>query len=183
MSTISSYIPTDGATATRNADVLPFPFPARPQAMTVYVRFVELGTILSPDNTKVLVIGSSGNDSFQVDMDADPTPHYRIGVSSLTQARSAGFGTAPNIGDRVEIVGRLHQSNNLGSVSGIQSINGGAPETAAESATLVLTQAYQDPGLDVNSRGTSNIGFIAIRNIVIIRGVQTLETMRRLAGI
>jgi len=61
----SSYIKTEGTTVTRNADSLYFPFTVPPQAMTVYVRGVNVGAYQSQTNAaRVLHIGdiNTGTD-------------------------------------------------------------------------------------------------------------------------
>ena len=69
---VSSYIPTlAGAVDTRVRDSLPWTLAARPQAMSVYVRFQESGTIqiagrivqvgaLAADTVPRLMIQSTG---------------------------------------------------------------------------------------------------------------------------
>ena len=178
----SSYIPTGGATATRNADVLPLPFPARPQAMTVYVRFVELGTIKDPagDFPGIFHIGGPAtvNDPrFEIQ---ESGGKYQLrhdnGIINVT----ATLAAASDIGDLVELRGVLNAD---GSVQMGQSINSAAETTTAVSDAAVLGPAWHTPRIYINSRGEERFGFIALRNLVFHRGVQSLETMRRLAGV
>ncbi len=48
---------------------------------------------------------------------------------------------------------------------------------------LALGAAWTEKIMWINSRTTTAVGFTAIRNVVIHRGVQTLQTMRRLANV
>lgn len=178
----STYIRTSGATATRNADVLPFPFPARPQAMTGYFRFIEFGTVVDTANRRLFQIGNASDNAprlrcFEVNGNA-----YRFDHSNRTGTVTVGvtLATGISIGDTVELVLQLNAD---GSLVGIQSINSAAETTTPSSAALVLAAAWSAAELRINSRGSSSVGFNAFRNIVFHRGVQSLATMRRLAWV
>lgn len=176
----TSYVPTGGATATRNADVLPFPFLARPQAMTIYVRFVELGTAFTGTTTGLLAISA----------DTEAAPLFRIRRSAngtyIVEHETAG-GTVSasvsgiSIGDVVELRATLSAT---GTVQLHVSINGAAESSSSESAALTLATAWSGQKLFLNARDlntTTLIGFNAFRNVIFHRGVQSLVTMRRLA--
>lgn len=175
----STHIPTSGATATRNADILPFPFPARPQAMTIYLRIVELGTILMSADTRVLTIGAVSN--------AAPRIRIYSGDGVYRATHDNGFSTgivnlveAPSVGDPFEL---MFQCNPTGAIKLIQSIDGAAETTTSESSDVIFADQWSAALLSVNSRGSASTGVNAFRNIVIHRGVQSLTTMRRLAGV
>lgn len=177
---MSSYIPTSGATAIRNADVLPFPFSARPQAMTIYLRFVEMGTIDSGSFTVVCNIG--GNVSPRIGIERDSSRRYTLffNLASGNTSSKLGTGGAPSIGDTVE----LHATLTANGVVGLkQSVNGGAIEIGSVSPGLTLPAAWATQKLWLNSKISDTVGFNAFRNVVIHRGVQSLTTMRRLAGV
>jgi hypothetical protein len=176
----SSYQPSAGAAVQRNADVLPFPFPARPQAMTIYVRFIEMGTILEASVRIVEVsdIAAAG-------------PLFRVfpvsGLYAFEHVNAAGansratLAVAPSIGNGVELLAQLTAG---GTCKLIQSINEAAETETAESSALLLSPAWSSTILFVNDRlAEDRGGFIALRNLVFHRGVQSLETMRRLAGV
>ena len=184
----SSYQPSSGAIVQRKADALPLPFLARPQAMTVYVRFVEMGTILTA-NARVLQVGdgtfgvssgllimsrgSAGNDMYRFNYNAN-----------FTNVQSQ-LSTAPALGDVVELMGQLLvDDDGNASVQLHQSIAGAAATTAAESGAISLLPTWASQFLYFNSRNASlNVGFIAIREVGFHRGVQPFSTMRRLAGV
>lgn len=174
----SSFIPTGGAEATRNADVLPFPFPARPQAMTVYVRFVEMGTSLIA-NTVLWYIATSGGSNPRLFLRTGAAG-YAVSHVTLAGAVTATLAAFPSIGDTVEILTHL---NSDGSLKLTQSINGAVVSETSTTAALMLAQAWSAQLLWVGSLGGSLGGFNAFRNLVFHRGVQSLETMRRLAGV
>ena len=182
----SSYVPSLGTAATRNSDVLPFPFPARPQAMTVYVWFVEMGTIVSPvsgqPTRRVIHIGKSDNTSPRLGINRDDTGNYGIFTNNGTgeSDRTSVLSAAPSVGDVVELRGILNAD---GSIQLGQSVNGATETTSTTSAAAALPTAWSDVVLWLNSVGTTSEGFNAFRNVKIHRGVQSLTTMRRLAGV
>src|SRR5690606_19383147 len=58
----SSYVPTAASTASRSADVLTFPWPHAPQAMTIYLRFIEVGATIPSGAARVLLeIGTAAS--------------------------------------------------------------------------------------------------------------------------
>lgn len=176
--TVSSYMRSGGGTVTRNADILPFPFPARPQAMTGYLRFVESGNIALSNSEKLITIGG------------DTVPRLLIqaigGVYNLRHQNgilnvASTMTTAPSVGQIVELVSQLNAD---GSVKLIQSIDAATEEEASASTAAVFSAKWNEALLYFNSESPSaRIGFTAFRNVVFHRGVQSLTTMRRLAGV
>ena len=174
----SSYIPGNGATATRNADVLPLPFPARPQAMTGYLRFVEMGTGLIT-NARLFQIGDASNSSPRL-MVLATSNKYRLTHANDTSSVSATLVTALSVGDNVEM---LVQLNVNGSVK-IVSVVDGTTDESSTSAALVFASKWSGALLHLNQTGAgTQFGFVALRNFVFHRGVQSLATMRRLANV
>lgn len=177
--TVSSYQRSGGGTVQRNADVLPFPFPARPQAMTGYVRFVELGNIVESTESRIVQVGASDNTSpFFVLNETDG--FYGVTHGNGATSVRVTLTVAPSIGQIVELVAQLNAD---GSVKLIQSIDGAAVTETATSSAVVLSSAWSGALLWINGVSTSFVGVSAFRNIVFERGVQSLATMRRLAGV
>jgi len=178
----TSYIATAGAARTRTADSLTFPLATRPQAMTFYVRFIECGSITCADNTKLLVIGSTGVGTFQVDVDVDPYVHYRIGAGNAATPVTAAFSSTktPSVGDMVEIVGQWREN---GSVAGAISINGATPSTTAASTALARTPSFSVPTVSLNHYAATLEGVTAVRDVLIVRGVHSLAAMRVRMGL
>lgn len=178
----SQYIETSGTTRTRQAEKLTFPFAARPQTMTFYVRFVERGSIGAGDNIKLLVLGSTGKGTFQVDVDADPYQSYRIGASNASANSAVTFssGSAPSVGDLVEVVGKWNAD---GGVAGELSINNATPSTTSNSAARARVAAFSVNTLTVNSYGADLYGLAAVRDILVVRGVHNMATMRARLGL
>lgn len=174
--TTSSYMRSGSATVQRNADVLPFPFPARPQAMTIYVRFEEIGSILTND-ARILQIGLNTNPRLFFFMGGAV---YRFTHRTANGSVNAILAVAPSIGDGVELVGQINAD---GSIKLIQSIGGAAETETSQTSALVLQPAWSDTLLWLNNVAGLSDGFTAYRNVVVERGVQPLATMRRLAGV
>lgn len=175
------YIPTTTATVTRNADLLTLPFNAKPQAMSVYVRFVELGNIYeSATSNRILEIeGTATNPRFMVLWN---TAHY--GAQWFNAAGSsvaAAAATNPVFGDTVELLAVLRAD---GSVYVTQSINGGAATTTATSSTQALGPTWgTTPKVSVGAEGGAAVGSFSLLNGAILRGVQSFGTMRRVAAL
>jgi hypothetical protein len=173
----TSYIKTAAAAASRSADNLSFTFNARPQAMTIYVRFVESGSISLPSATRIVSIGRT------------TTPHLSLRVAAAglygirhqyLVTRSSILAASPGLGQLVELRGTLSDS---GIVQAHQTIDGGTETSASASDGSVLGGAWGHAELWVNSANGAGIGVIKCLNLSVVRGVQTLATMRRLAGV
>lgn len=177
----SSYIPTAAAVLTRNRDQVTFPFPARPQPLTMYVRLIWLSGDTNTDlfilsvgsaaiTTPRIVLDISGN-SFRVLRQNDfvnPNRNQTVAVGGLA------------IGDTVELRGVM---NSDGSVTLGVSRNGGAESVAGPSSPMAIPTAWAAQILMINSAGTAAVNFCAYRNILVVAGVQSLQTMRAWAGV
>jgi hypothetical protein len=176
--TVSSYIPTAGAVFARGREQLTFPFTARPQAMTFYAHFIEAGSGVTSGSERILQIGDTSNGNPRLFISNAASNRYRL---RWINAAGTGVGTAPvvspSIGDVVELLCILNAN---GSVDNTTIINNTAT-AAGTSSPLVLPDAWSDILLSINSVGTIAVGFNKFLNILILRGVQTLATMRRIA--
>lgn len=170
----SSYTPTTTAADTRAADSLYFDFTTAPQAMTVYVKFVERGTIHEATGTTVVNIGGSANETFIIQKGSS---NYRIRYANGSATRVSELSAAPSLGDSVELLATL-TADGVAQIQ--QSIGGGAVTTssAATAADLPAAWSSQRVALNGNSAGSLN-GFNAfITGPVIARGVRTMDEMR-----
>jgi len=173
----SSYIPTSGAADTRATEVLSFPFTARPQVMTLYFRFVESGSILS-GSAMICHLGSSSDSATPRLQVYRAGGKYRLEIVGDVTVNSTLI-TAPSIGNVVELRCVINTTVQIH-----QSINGAAETSATASSAQVLPQTWAGTILYVGSRaGSINIGFNKFLNVCIMRGSQSLTTMRREAGV
>ena len=178
---VSAYIPTTSASVARAVDQLSFPFVARPQAMTVYARFVERGSVINtPVQGRLFEIGASS-----------PTqPLLRVLVSTGYRAQhvnlagtsvtTTALGSTPAFGQLVELAVQL---SGVGAVTLLQSINGGAVSDSGATSAATLAQTWSDDVLWLNSVGTTTPGLNAFLSVAIVRGIHDMVAMRRIAKV
>lgn len=157
----------------RGADVLSVPYYSPPQAMTIYAKFEERGTINVSSGT-VVMLGSSGVIlKFQATAGAYQIRHAGSGGATVTSTAAA----APVLEDTVELLGTL---SSTGVVQLTQSINAAAAVTAAASATNTLGTVWTGsviyPGQD-NGNVYGNNPIVAL---IGVRGAPTLAECREL---
>lgn len=135
-----SRVLTTTAAATLQTESLPYPWDVPPQACTLYVRLVELGTRLS--SLGVVDVGGDGS-SPRLYLDSTGTT-YRITHENGTGSVTASATGPPAFGADVELRAVLRTD---GSVLLGQSINGAAETVSAASAALPLATAWASPDL------------------------------------
>ena len=177
----TSYMPTTGAKVTRKADSLQFPYVSRPQAMTVYARFVEMGTVT--EGNRILQISATDTNPRLVLFQTATGQYafrYQRSTADQSQAGIAG-GNAPSLGDTVELVGQLAAT---GITTIIQSLNGGTEVSTADTGAIEFAPTWAGGGtLWIGNVNSTLEGISGFRNILIVRGVQSLASMRRMAGV
>ena len=176
----SSYIPTTTAAVTRNSDDLSFPFPYAPQAMTVYCRHVEGGTLLNGTNSRAWAIGNPGsNNSFYL-IPSGAGGAYRIAHKTAaggTVTSTAAAGAS--LGDLVETRAILYAD---GSVALGQSVNSAAEVVAATSAANTLAAAWNALFFYVNGESGAP-GYNAYANLAVLPGTASLAQCRAAANV
>ena len=172
----SSYIATAGSTVARAVDAMSFPYTAKPQTSSVYVRFIERGTSLGADNDRIVQYGEGANPGTRLDV---VSGKYRIahnngdGGSTVTSTAAA----APAIGDTVELVGQMASD---GAVTLIQSINGATAVTAAASGAEPFGAAWDVTKFYINSSTTTTrVGFNAFVDVAVFAGVHSMADCRK----
>lgn len=182
---VSSYIPTlAGSADARTADSLPFPFTALPQAMSIYVKFQERGTIYLPNGTRIVHIGTNGATGARIGITRDTSQFYVGTYNNGINASSVSSGNSsivPTVGQMVELLLTLSSS---GVITLSWSFAGAAVSSAAGSTARRLPPAWAGQSLYLNSFGTagSGAGAIALTNLVIVSGVLDMTAMRRYAA-
>ena len=170
----SSYIQTVAVTATRNAELLSFPFYAPPQAISIYSKFVEIGTILQASG-KVWFIGAADASNGYLMLDA--STYYRAYYDDGASGVGSTQGAAPSIGDTVEV---LCTQLATGAVQASQSIGEAAATTAGVSSALDLITGWGDALLHLNANGSSNISHNQLIAVIAARGSHSLADFRAL---
>lgn len=161
----SSYIPTASSTASRSADTLYFDYPAPPQGMLAYVRFVESGSIKNTDSAIWDVTGATALNP--------RTLVYRTSAgyrgyhhNGTTELQTDVLGTSPALGDTVELLFVLAAD---GSAQLIQSINGGAVTNTPATAANTLASAWGGTRLWLNSFPASHTGMNRFAEIKFVK--------------
>jgi hypothetical protein len=174
----SSYVKNAAAAGgTRLADVLSWSFLARPQPLTLYVSFVELGTLVHA-NGRVVVIASAALGTPYLYLYSTGS-FYRLEYHNGSASAQATLGAAPAFGDRVELRAVLNAD---GSIVIGQSINEGTETTASAAAPAsgpALPTAWSAQTLWLNGEASANAGLALYRALKVAAGVRSLDDCRR----
>ena len=168
----SSYIATAGSTVARAQEQMSFPFGGQPQAMTIYTRFVESGTIITGSNRLFQISTSDTDPRLIVYRNNGYLSYHGTTDGSVTSE----VASAPSIGDTVELASQLKVD---GSVQLHQSINGGSVSSATASSALALAAAWSGPTLWLNSISTSRVGFNKFMDVAAFAGVHPMADCRK----
>jgi hypothetical protein len=174
----TSYVKNAAAAGgTRLADSLSWPFLARPQAMTMYLRFIELGAV-GIASARVAVIGSNalGNPYLYVYTSGS---FYRVEYHNGSTSVQATLAAAPAIGDRVELRAVLNAN---GSVTIAQALNDGAEGTPVTSSAPgtgpAIAASWSAQTFWLNGEAAANAGIALYRESKLIAGVRSLIDCR-----
>ena len=170
----TAYIATAGATVTRNADTLYFPFTDVPQALTVYVKGVERGSGFGSASAGIMAIGGQSNAALMLMNDG--TNRYTLFHRRASDVQSQA-AAATAWGDLVELHGVLYGD---GSVALGQAINGAAEAVAATSGANALAASWSASRIYIGERN-GDPGAFAFLAVKVALGVKTLQEMRDLA--
>lgn len=182
----TQYIATVAAAVTRNADVLWFPFTAPPQAMTLYTRFVERGTVASIRAARLVNIGGNSSPRIMIGTGVVSVGAYNaqnfINVATGNNSNSTtGAFAQPGLNDVVEVRVVIGAT---GAVRAHLTINGGTENSGGQGNALTTPYtAYSEDRIYVGSDGGGTAGVNAFTHLVIAAGDQSLATMRTLAGV
>lgn len=174
-SVATSYIRTNAGTATRTRDTVSWTVAARPQAMTLYIRFIELGLLADGSAGSDLVMLSTADPRFGIERSSTGVYIVRHRNRFGTEVNSSAT-VAASYGNLVELLATLSAT---GAVQITQALNGAPGTAGTASAALAFETAFGNTTL----RLTPLPGAVAVTDILFERGVKTLATMRRLAGV
>ncbi|MEM7416791.1 MAG: hypothetical protein AAF389_14895 [Gemmatimonadota bacterium] len=170
-----SIVPATTARVTRPDETFYATFDHAPQAMTVYMKFVEAGSI-DEHNSRLLHIGdgTSGGPLLEVFNNSGGYRFYHLSDIGEDEAGS-GF-TAPTVGQTVEFLGSIAAD---GTLTAAQSIDGGAIETATGPITKALASSWAGTRLYLGSRGSTNrCPGLQVETVKVIAGVRDMTAMR-----
>ena len=177
----SSSIATTSAEVTRGADTFYAPFPHAPQAMTVYLKFIEGGTSQIATRGLFHIGGTSGTTGAYLSVFTSATAgRYRVSFGNdVDSAVSTTIGASGlvSVGDTVRL--RVTLGADGATTLGIQV--GDASEVTADGSapTAGLPTQWESARFYVGSLGaSSNQGPNAFSAIKVARGVQSMTDMR-----
>jgi len=178
----SSIIVTTVAVDTRTRDTLQFPFLARPQSLTVYVRFVELDALTANTALRgILQVGSVNSTNPRLTLYWQPSAYTLLFGNGITAASTVGNSSAAvNTGDTIELRAILPAT---GAAQLGTTVNGGAETVSSAMSARLLPPAWTTNAILFNAFDTTSQGHIAYRNVEIMAGVRTLQEMRRRASV
>jgi hypothetical protein len=183
---IGSYEPTtpivtgSGATATRAAEDLTFPFAPLPQALTLFTKSLNTGiTAGDPANwnaATIATIGPAGVGTHslcsRLDVANDRTEGIHL-INGGAQVLCDVNGTIV-VGDILEENTRLYAD---GSVQTDKAINGAASTTGAQSGALALPANWGSATIRIGGYGAVSRAW-AIACVRVMAGTQTFATMQ-----
>jgi hypothetical protein len=181
----SSRMPAGAVAGARAADLLGFPFPAKPFAMTVYVRGMLLHPPLSLNARRLWHIGSNAATTPALYAEVRSTNNFRLNHSNGTTLELANVtnSTLPQVGDLIEVRAILRAD---GSVR-IQQVTNGA---AAVGSLLVNTPnafaaawAGSPPRFWFAAAANGNQHPAALTHVLVAPGEVEYDTFRELAGL
>lgn len=177
----TSYIPTAGGTDARTTDALTFPLVARAQSVTMYLRYIQNGTL--PYNSATTSVFSLGNATTETQFSI-----VQNGGAATFQARVAGTGgTAVTPGGThgqvVEVVAwfRVTASTKTATAQ-IQAAVNGVIGTAGTVGTATSIGDGFTGDVVVVSAGTAGLVY-PFTHLHAQRGIRDMLEMRRLAGV
>lgn len=174
----TSYTPD-----TRATDLVRSPWHHPPQAMTIYLRFVELGAVLAADTRALLQIGTGGQAPRLLIAQSGGTGAYRVLHLGAGATVTSTLTTAPGLLDQVELVVHVYDD---GSVQIEQAINGELVQSRPRSSAIGLSHAWSDSVLGLSNIPHSDDQYVAPamwRDALVLRGSHwTLDAVRRLVG-
>ncbi len=174
----TSYIPRlSVGTATRAEELAYWDFTTPVQQKTLYIRFIERGTIQAQWHTLMMVGNASGATWIWIHSSGT---YYRVTVSYAgAYSKTSLLSIAPALGDLVEIRACLHDD---GHVQIHQSINGAAEAsaTASDALEIAMPSSYTGGLIAVGSDPTTShyIGRIEVLAAHVLHGIQNRATCR-----
>lgn len=144
-----------GTGASRSAASLSFPFPHKPQAMFIFVDFIEQGSAyIAAAARGVLSIVDSPNAANGPALLGSGSNGYRADNGCVVNSLSEITSQVPVAGDRVQLLSIIRSD---GSVQLRESINLAADLVGAQSAVGTFLSAFAGP-LWIGALGTTNVG-------------------------
>jgi hypothetical protein len=153
-------------------------FVAPPQAMTVYAKFQDAGTLANSLQGIVHIGGSGATTGARFQIVSPSATAYGVlhgnGVDASITANITSSAVWANV---VELRGVLNAD---GSVLIGQSLDSGTETTNSTATTRSLASAWNDSRIYIGSRGTATQGVGVYQAVKVARGEKTMAEMRAL---
>jgi hypothetical protein len=165
-------------------EVLYVPWVHAPQQdFTVYVKFVERGTISAGTSQRYWGIGGdAGSSSSAWVLYAASTTNIALGHNTTTNSwqTSATVQTNHSTGNVIEACGQFDYSNSEQSI--YATVNGGAILSTTGQTLSGVASVWESDVFALNAYGTGNLdrGTADFIKVVVAAGVQSMEHMRSL---
>jgi hypothetical protein len=172
----TSYIKTTSAAVTRPQDLLSFSFAAKWQSVSGYYRCIQIAALDSTVDLWRIGVNAAGTVGIQtgfIVLDTQ-TGLYRLRANGLGVSIAVG-GV---IGDLLEFWFTIAPS---GAATFSGAANGGA--ITSTSGTVTMNQANFDVATIWVGHASGNAGCVALRNAWLGRGVLSVDSLRRFAGV
>jgi hypothetical protein len=172
----SRYIPQTTSVLTRSADVPTFPIGFPPGAMTVYLKFVDIGNSASPSagSGGLFEIGYSGNTRLQIYFNGSGT--LRADLSTAAGGSAGGTGAITfGVGDTVEVRCTVTAA---GVCTLATSKNSGSEFVGPPGAAAALDAAFGTPIIRFGDLNGGQTGFAALQAARVAAAVQSLAYMQ-----
>lgn len=179
----TSYNPTSGGTDTRTADSLTFPFPARVQTLTVYGRYLQMGTLpYASSGTVFFSLGTVGAETRFLVANGAGVVTFVANVQDAAGSVSSGV-VAPGAthGQVVEVVAWLRVTGTTATAQLQAAVAGTIGTAGTVSAARAISDNFNGDAVSLTlSLQQAAIGTTHIR---VVRGVRDMLEMRRFAGV
>jgi hypothetical protein len=153
-------------------------FVAPPQAMTVYAKFPDAGSLaLGATRGIVHIGGTSATSQARLQLEVPSTTEYKVGYSDGDTGVESRLTSSAVWASEVELRGVLSAT---GTVQIGQSLNGGAETLGSVSAAVPLPSAWSGERIYIGSRATVSHGVGVYQAIKVARGEKTMAQMRAL---
>jgi len=155
------------------SDLLYWPVPVLPAAMTGYLEFVQVGAVPAASSC-IWYLGNSGNTGARFWIDSSGT-YWRLNHHNGTSSVTSTLAAAPASGNRVALRFTI---TSAGVIQLHQSVNGAAESSATASGSLALASAWGDTRLYGNSTGATNGAAVSIIRSRLAYGSLTAAEMQ-----
>jgi hypothetical protein len=161
----TSYMPSGAAAGTRAAEVAWLTAPLNPQAISVYVRSIELGQQHNADEVALALIGDDPGAHVRVAQAADDAAAHDNGSTE----ESATLASSRELGDLVEYIAQIRGD---GAVKLIRRTDGSTIDSSSFSSSNPLPGAWGAPGpLRLGFQVGTVAAPVLLQRVKIVRGL------------